>query len=102
MANFEIVRNGDDMTGAVRLVGDPADPVEGDHAVDVVLGEMGADIRDADPGTVVARVTFEDGMFVEWSRAESDTTPTSLTAFADGGRHLSSSGGRNGSQAGNE
>jgi len=96
MANFEIVRNGDDMTGAVRLVGDPADPVEGDHAVDVVLGEMGADIRDADAGTVVARVTFEDGMFVEWSRAESDTTPTRLTAFADGGRDLSSSGGDGG------
>jgi hypothetical protein len=96
MPKFEIVRNGDDMAGAVRLVGDPADPVEGDHAVDVVLGEMGADIRDADPGTVVARVTFEDGMFVEWSHAESDTTPTSLAAFADGGRDLSSSGGGEG------
>lgn len=90
---FEVVRNGDDRRGAVRLVGEPADPVEGDHAVDVILGKIGADVRDADAGTVVATATFEDGMFVDWSRAESETTPTNLTAFADGGRNVIVDGG---------
>lgn len=93
MPDYEVVRTPPDERAAIRLVGSPAGTREGDHALDTICRAMGAEIRAAEPGDVIATATFEYGMFQDWSAADASTTPTALTDFGDGEQARVSSGG---------
>lgn len=62
-----VIRNREERAGLIRVVAAHADDPKVRAARTTVLRHLERHITDAEPGEIIATVTFEDGNFVDWT-----------------------------------